>query len=194
MRRLLLSAAIDYDKAMQNISTKTGDKGETSLADGRRVSKADLRVRVVGDLDELNSWLGVVVSHLGDAFTEQRQFLKTIQQDLFTLGAEIALADTEQVDQQLLEQIEQRSQALQQTMAKNWHSKFLLPGGVPTAAWTDVARTVCRRVERSLVALSEQDQQAVRPLVIKIINRLSDYLYVLRCFINQKLEFKELEH
>ena len=99
MRRLLLSAAIDYDKAMQNISTKTGDKGETSLADGRRVSKADLRVRVVGDLDELNSWLGVVVSHLGDAFTEQRQFLKTIQQDLFTLGAEIALADTEQVDQ-----------------------------------------------------------------------------------------------
>jgi cob(I)alamin adenosyltransferase len=77
-------------------------------------------------------------------------------------------------------------------MEEGWHSRFLLPGGVEAAAWIDVARTVCRRTERHLVLLDEQEE--IRPLLLKVINRLSDYLYVLRCYVNHELEYQEKEY
>ncbi len=174
---------------MKNISTKNGDSGNTDLASGKRVSKADVRFEVIGDLDELNSWLGASVVKLENEFSAQAEFLQFLQNQLFSLGAEIAQAKDSRVDAELLSTIEQRSNKLQQSMEKDWHTQFLLPGGTEAAARVDVARTVCRRAERHLVKLSET--KAVRPLLFKILNRLSDYLYVLRCFVNHELQYKE---
>jgi cob(I)alamin adenosyltransferase len=177
---------------MQNISTKTGDKGKSSLASGQRLSKANVRFAVIGDIDELNAWLGVIVVHLDDEFSSQANFLQMLQNQLFTLGAEVAEAQKVKLDQKVLDLIEDHSEKLQKSMAEGWHSRFLLPGGVEAAAWIDVARTVCRRTERHLVLLDEQEE--IRPLLLKVINRLSDYLYVLRCYVNHELEYQEKEY
>lgn len=177
---------------MQNISTKTGDKGKSSLASGQRLSKANVRFKVIGDIDELNAWLGVVVVHLNDEFSSQANFLQMLQNQLFTFGAEVAEAQKVKLDQKVLDLIEDHSEKLQKSMAEGWHSRFLLPGGVEAAAWIDVARTVCRRTERHLVLLDEQEE--IRPLLLKVINRLSDYLYVLRCYVNHELEYQEKEY
>lgn len=176
---------------MQNISTKTGDKGKTSLASGQRLSKANVRFEVLGAVDELNAWLGVVVAHLDDEFGSQANFLQMLQNQLFTLGAEVAEAKKAKLDKKVLNLIEQHSEKLQKNMEEGWHSRFLIPGGVEAAAWIDIARTVCRRTERHLVLLDEQE--GVRPLLLKVINRLSDYLYVLRCYVNHELEYQEEE-
>lgn len=176
---------------MKNISTKKGDKGQSDLANGRRLSKANLRFEVIGDLDELNSWLGVVVAKMDQPFRQQADFLQFLQNQLFIVGAEIAQAKKVEVDRKLLVLIEQRSEKLQQQMTDDWHSSFLLPGGVETAAWLDVARTICRRTERHLVKLKQR--QTVRPILLKILNRLSDYLYALRCYVNHELNFQEQE-
>lgn len=176
---------------MKNISTKNGDSGKTDLASGKRVSKADIRFDVIGGLDELNAWLGVCLVKLENDFPSQAEFLQFVQDQLFSLGAEIAKAKAVKVDEKLLAKIEQKSYKLQQSMEKDWHTKFLLPGGTEAASRLDVARTVCRRAERRLVKLSETE--AVRPLLFKILNRLSDYLYVLRCYVNHELQYKEKE-
>jgi cob(I)alamin adenosyltransferase len=177
---------------MQNISTKTGDKGKSSLASGQRLSKANVRFEVIGDIDELNAWLGVIVVHLNDEFSSQANFLQMLQNQLFTFGAEVAEAEKVKLDQKVLDLIEDHSEKLQKSMEEGWHSRFLLPGGVEAAAWIDVARTVCRRTERHLVLLDEQEE--IRPLLLKVINRLSDYLYVLRCYVNHELEYQEKEY
>lgn len=180
---------------MSNISTKTGDQGESSLADGQRLPKNSLVFQAVGDLDELNTWLGIVVNRLGTAdklpadVSQHRQFLIKIQRALFQIGAELAQAKSDPISQKFLKQIEAESNRLQQAMAADWVQKFVLPGGTETAAWLDVARTVCRRAERSLVALNQKKK--IRQLLLKIINRLSDYLYVLRGYLNQQAEYQE---
>ncbi len=176
---------------MINVSTKNGDSGKTDLASGERLSKAGVRFEVIGDLDELNAWLGACVVKLEADFSEQTEFLQFVQDQLFDLGAEIALAEGVKIDEKLLSAIEQNSQKLQQLMEKDWHTRFLLPGGTEGGSRVDVARTVCRRAERHLVKLSEEEK--VRPLLLKILNRLSDYLYVLRCYINHELQYKEKE-
>lgn len=188
---------------MINVSTKTGDQGQTGLANGQRLSKADPRIEVIGNLDELNSWLGVVVAHWPkkEELKQEQQFLLKIQNQLFKIGAEIAQAPQVQAKQvqakqRFLKEIEARSANLQKQMELDWHQKFLLPGGSKPATWLDLARSVCRRAERSLVNLQQQvenDQEKPRPLLLKIINRLSDYLYVLRCFVNLKLDQAEKE-
>lgn len=176
---------------MVNVSTKTGDKGKTGLANGIRMSKADPYFSAIGDLDELNSWIGIVVSHLDEKFKNEQEFLLYIQDQLFVLGAEVALAKKKKVEEKLLILVEEHCVRLQKKLKKDWHTKFLLPGGDPAAAWIDVARTVCRRAERSLVGLS--NKQPIRPIILKILNRLSDYLYVLRCYINYETNYKEKE-
>jgi cob(I)alamin adenosyltransferase len=185
-------------QALIKISTKTGDRGETGLASGHRLAKDAQVFEVVGTLDELNSWLGVVIAQYepvqatlldksADAQVKER--LYHIQNTLFYIGAEIAgspsatLADTE------LRQLEDWSDALQQQMAANWTTQFLLPGGTKIGAWVDIARTVCRRCERVLVSYSRE--VSMRPLLLQYLNRLSDYLYILRCYVNQELSYQE---
>lgn len=172
-----------------SISTKTGDGGESGLANGQRLGKDQPIFEVIGTVDELNSWLGLVAAKLAQSFTPHQQFLFKIQDTLFYIGAEIALAPKTKLSQTAVKQLEKKADALQQSMSKDWHTKFLLPGGTELGGYLDVARTVCRRCERLLVAFSQQ--QKVSPVVLRYINRLSDYLYLLRCFVNQQEQYVE---
>lgn len=176
-----------------SVSTKTGDKGTTLLANGTRIAKTDLLFELIGTVDELNSWLGLIVSKLEHNFVEQRDFLFEIQNNLFYVGAELAFAPKVELEKKALIKLEKVSEKLQQELDQqgDWHTKFLLPGGSETGAYLDISRTVCRRAER--LAFRYSDQHLISPLILKYINRLSDYLYVLRCHVNTAVEYQEKE-
>lgn len=175
------------------IYTRTGDEGETGLVDGSRVGKDSVRVSAYGDVDELNAVLGVVLAHSSDA--PLGHLLRGIQRDLFALGAQLAdpkdrvaarKAKVRVVPEHvaILEQaIDQRESDLPPLTA------FILPGGSPLGAFLHLARTVCRRAERSVVALSRQ--QNVDPVLIVYLNRLSDLLFVLARHENHRLSKHE---
>lgn len=174
---------------MNSVSTKTGDKGQSGLANGQRVSKDSLIFEVLGTQDELNSWIGFSLVKLSDEFKDQKKFLTEVQDTLFYIGAELAQSPKAKLTQAKLDKLEKTSETLQDQMEKNWMSKFLFPGGHEGAARVDVTRTVCRRLERLVVRYSQET--GVSPIILKYINRLSDYLYVLRCFVNFKEGFSE---
>lgn len=173
------------------IYTKTGDKGETSLYGGTRVSKASSRVESYGNIDELNSFIGVAKCQIEDAAVLKQ--LRKIQFDLFTLGSESAtpadklmlangqprlpltISDTE------IEELEKWMDSMEETLEPLQY--FILPGGGKAATALHVARTVCRRAERGLILL--QQEEAVRPEMIKYLNRLSDYLFVLARYVSK---------
>lgn len=173
------------------VTTKTGDAGETGLASGQRLAKDAPVFEVIGTLDELNSWLGLVAARLDVEHAKQQQFVYTIQDTLFYIGAELAQAKDTVLKESAVTKLEKEQDKLLSTLEEGWHSKFLLPGGTPLGASCDIARTVCRRCERVLVAYSRTT--LVRKPVIKYINRLSDYLYVLRCFVNASSRYQEQE-
>ena len=193
---------------MKKVYTKTGDKGETSLISGERLSKASLIFEVLGTLDEFNASLGRVVANYdddcleeledfdlkkGDAIFDQalshKNFLLTLQREIFNLGAEIAQSPKVRISNDLLTDLESKIDKLQSLMHENWQSKFVLPGGSEIAAEIDMSRTICRRLERKLVALdAERD---IRDVNLKIVNRISDYLFVLRTWMNQILKVEE---
>lgn len=174
---------------MIKISTKTGDKGETGLANGERLSKNEPVFEAIGTLDELNSWLGLIVAKLDGRYPQQKDFLLYVQDKLFVMGGELAQAKNCKIDEDFLHRIEKQADFLQEQMKDGWHTQFLLPGGTEMASWTDVARTVCRRCERVLVDYGTKFK--VSPVLLKSINRLSDYLYILRCWINWHSEYAE---
>ncbi len=169
------------------VYTKTGDAGETSLYGGKRVRKSELRLSAYGTVDELNAVLGVVLAQTGAEIYKIR--LNKIQNDLFTLGSELAASSVESVSN-LPKVEESRVEALEQEMdelsaelpeLKN----FIFPGGNQVAAHLHQARTVARRAERAVVKLS--DVESIRPLAMKYLNRLSDYLFILARHANHKL-------
>lgn len=161
------------------IYTKTGDQGSTSLFGGKRVLKSDLRIDTYGTVDELNSWIGVLRDQ--PANQNRSAVLIEIQDRLFTIGSILAtepgntkvkiptLAET---DIQLLEKEIDSMDAVLPPM-----KFFVLPGGHQAVSFGHVARTVCRRAERLVIALNQVDP--INELVIKYLNRLSDYLFVL---------------
>jgi cob(I)alamin adenosyltransferase len=163
------------------IYTKTGDAGETGLVDGSRVGKDSVRVAAYGDVDELNALLGVAKAHSEDAALNL--LLREIQRDLFAIGAQLAdpkarvalkkpkAAVTPVHVERLEKAIDAREAELTSLTA------FLLPGGSKLGAFLHLARTVCRRAERKVVALGRK--QKLDPLVIVYVNRLSDLLFVL---------------
>ncbi len=169
------------------IYTKTGDEGDTSLFAGGRVRKNDPRVHAYGTVDELNSLLGLARAHGVPA--EADHWLETIQNELFTVGADLATALdaspawlvrlTEAPIQRLENEIDTMDADLPEL--KN----FILPAGVVAAATLHVARTVCRRAERDCIAISEADI-AINPVVIAYLNRLSDWLFMLARWVNLK--------
>lgn len=181
-------------KKLIKVSTKTGDKGQSGLISGERLSKNSPLFVAIGDVDELNSWLGLIAAKFGTEFASHRDFLYQIQDTLFYLGAELAKSPKTKLTKTQVDELEMRSDELQLELAEDWHSMFLLPGGTELGGYLDVARTVCRRAERAVVALA-QDQSsqdiAVRPVVFQFLNRLSDYLYMLRCFVNHAMEYQE---
>jgi cob(I)alamin adenosyltransferase len=174
---------------MLSITTKTGDKGESGLANGQRVSKDHLVFEVVGTLDELNSWLGLVATKMDTTFKDHKDYLYEIQDTLFYVGAEVAQSPKAKLSSTAVTKLERRSEALQKSMEKNWITKFLLPGGTELGAHLDIARTVCRRCERLMVAFSHQEK--ISSTLLRYLNRMSDYLYVLRCYVNLQEKYQE---
>jgi cob(I)alamin adenosyltransferase len=176
------------------IYTKTGDAGETSLFGGRRVSKADARVAAYGDVDELNAWLGFVRSNLTDG--QLGEMLEHLQRDLFALGARLAdpghkiaervvkAAVTDADITRLEGWIDQLESELQPLR------RFILAGGCTAGAALHVARTVCRRAERSVVSLGPD---AVETELLVYINRLSDLLFVMARVTNHRANQPETE-
>jgi cob(I)alamin adenosyltransferase len=170
------------------IYTKTGDKGETSLIGGTRVPKYNERIEAYGTLDELNSFIGYLRDQLTDA--HQREVLLRVQENLFTAESELATDPHKAITQKLPHLSENDVIELESEMdAMNLHlpdlSSFILPGGHPLVSHCHICRTVCRRGERIIIKLASET--AVDEILIKYINRLSDYLFVLArelAFIN----------
>jgi cob(I)alamin adenosyltransferase len=175
------------------IYTKTGDGGETGLFGGERVSKASSRVEAYGEIDELNSVLGVVrTSTLGALASgggpdDFDALLATIQSRLFDLGAELANAKGKDLGIPLVDDsdVEAMERAIDEAEKEVEPQKtFILPGGSRMAADLHVARCVCRRAERRLVALGQETE--VRPVLVRYVNRLSDLLFTLARLANSR--------
>lgn len=159
---------------LSKIYTRTGDDGSTGLGDGARVGKDSLRVEAYGTVDELNSVLGMLLAH--DMAAEVRDTLTQAQHDLFDLGGELCLPPgTTLVFDEDVARLENLLDGFNADLPPL--KDFILPGGGHAAATCHLARTVCRRAERVLVALSRTE--AVRPECIRYLNRLSDLLFVL---------------
>lgn len=161
------------------VYTRTGDNGTTSLVGGKRVAKTHPRLEAYGTLDELNSWIGLVASEPATLPGEVIVSLITIQNRLFDIGTILA-TETESswqpapLPEEAVTELEMFIDRLDATVPK--HNQFVLPGGCPTAARAQVARTVARRCERLLISMA--DSVAVAPEILAYINRLSDYLFV----------------
>lgn len=161
------------------IYTRTGDDGSTGLIGGSRVAKDDAAIECYGTVDELNASLGAAVVVATDA--ETRIWLEQVQAELFTIGSHLATpagasqaSSLPALDGMWVERLEKQIDAIESTLPPL--SNFILPGGTEFAARLHVARTVCRRAERLLVAASRERQ--VHPLIVTYINRLSDWLFV----------------
>jgi cob(I)alamin adenosyltransferase len=171
------------------IYTKTGDEGETSLFGGRRVSKSDARVDAYGHVDELNAALGVAAAATPEAF--ERDLLVSVQQDLFAIGGRLASPEPDRVAKALEKAVvpHERIEVLEQAIDRMQGEltplrQFILPGGTPKAASLHVARTVCRRAERSVVALARV--ASVPREILMYLNRLSDLLFVMARLANHR--------
>lgn len=171
--------------------TKTGDEGETGLLGGARVSKASVQVSAYGDVDELNSTIGVVRLHPIDSATDG--LLASIQSELFNLGAELSappgkdpgVPRVDDAEIELLERAIDRADGELPPL-----KTFVLPGGCAAAAHLHVARTVCRRAERAVVGLA--DEVEVRPAIVRYLNRLSDLLFVLARLANHRKDVPDV--
>ena len=174
---------------LNRIYTKTGDDGTTALGSGERRPKYDLRIEAYGTVDESNAAIGVVRLHTHDA-PELDAMLGRIQNDLFDLGADLAVPEREgkginketkkaerlRVVASQVERLERDIDALNDRLAPL--TSFVLPGGTPAAAHLHVARTICRRAERVIVELAAQPGESVGAAGIQYMNRLSDFLFV----------------
>ena len=175
------------------VYTRTGDLGETSLVGGVRIKKSDIRLEAYGSVDELSAQLGMLAAMLGEG--EERDFVVRIQNNLFNVCTHLAtdqnqtplypsahLADGE------VELLEERVDKLMQQLPER--QGFVLPGGCQTACQAHICRTVCRRAERRIATLAEK--ATVAPEMLRYVNRLSDYLFVLAKIINFNESVQEI--
>jgi len=174
------------------IYTKTGDKGQTSLIGGTRVPKNHIRIETYGTVDELNSYIGLIRDQKIDIHS--RELLIEIQDRLFTIGSSLA-SDPEKSKMKIPDLREEDITLLEKEMDKMDESlpelrSFVLPGGHPTVSFCHIARCVCRRAERLTIQLSENS--FVSDLVIKYLNRLSDYLFMLSRKLAKDLHAEEI--
>ena len=178
----------------QKIYTKTGDKGFTSLIGGTKVPKSHLRIDSYGNVDELNSYIGL----LGDYITDRdiKSLLLRIQTNLFVIGSSLAQDDKKDIKMKLPELYEEDITWLEQQIdIMNEElpdlTNFILPGGHILVSCIHIARSICRRTERSCVLLQEQPSY-VSPIIIQYLNRLSDYLFILARFVGKQLNVEEV--
>jgi cob(I)alamin adenosyltransferase len=166
---------------LNRIYTKTGDDGTTALGTGERRPKYDLRIEAYGTVDETNAAIGVVRLHTRD-MPDLDAMLGRIQNDLFDLGADLAVPEREGKAERLrvvtsqVERLERDIDTLNDKLAPL--TSFVLPGGTPAAAYLHVARTICRRAERVIVELAARPGEQVSAAGIQYMNRLSDFLFV----------------
>lgn len=176
----------DEPVRLDRIYTRGGDTGETSLGDGSRVAKTDARIEAYGTVDELNAVLGLVLA--GDVEPELREALERIQNELFDLGADLAVPVDDDRKERLriggaqVEALEELCDRLNESLEPL--RSFVLPGGTETAARLHVARTVCRRAERLAVDLDAL--HGVNPEALAYLNRLSDYLFIAARWANAR--------
>ena len=167
-----------------NIYTKTGDKGQTSLYDGSRIDKDSIRVDSYGTIDELNSYIGLCMHYVSE---DIKKALFDIQRDLFYIGAELATKNTDKLNKVVIEEdiinleyiidkYKEKSKGL---------DSFIIPGTSLASAHLHIARTICRRAERIIISLNKMEN--INPLLIKYINRLSDTLYAIARYSEEKL-------
>ncbi len=174
---------------LSKIYTRSGDEGQTGLGNGQRVWKNSLRVQSYGEVDELNSVLGIVLIQEN---CPEKDLLKKIQNDLFDLGADLCFPEEkEEKTSSSLRIIESQVIRLEQSIDRLNEplpplKSFILPGGSQAAAFLHLARTICRRAERSLIALHQIEP--VNPFAIQYLNRLSDLIFVLTRVANQNGE------
>ncbi len=171
---------------LNKIYTRGGDKGETSLGSGKRVQKHSLRVDAYGDVDEANATIGLARLHTSG---EADGMLGRIQNDLFDLGADLCLPEAEsykhpplRVSGAQVDRLEEEIDRMNGELAPL--NSFVLPGGSPAAAYLHLARTVTRRAERRIVELSMSE--SLNEAAVRYINRLSDHLFVLARYLNDK--------
>lgn len=171
------------------IYTKTGDKGDTGLIDGSRISKSDLRIMAYGEVDEANSHIGLIISNIekNSIFDDVKKILLNVQQDLFVLGAELANPKTLKDDNMLVKRemistIEKYIDNFESELAPL--SNFILPGGSVESSLLHICRTVVRRAETSAVALAKE--QKINQGILTYLNRISDLFFVLARVTNKR--------
>lgn len=177
-----------------SIYTRTGDTGTTAYLGGGRAEKSSLRICAYGEVDELNSFIGAVIATEPTEF--EREILETIQETLFAIGGRLASPNPEKVakvlekarvEQAAVDHLERRIDAADAELEPL--KSFIAPGGCPKAASLQVARGVCRRAERSVAKLHEAE--AVDPVILKYLNRLSDLLFTLARLANRELNIPD---
>ena len=169
---------------LNKIYTRTGDKGSTQLGDGKRVDKNSLRVDAYGSVDEANATIGLSILRTN---TKIKKILQIIQNDLFDLGADLCMPDKKKIQKlkitkDRVDYIEKKIDSFNKELAPL--SSFILPGGSESSTYLHIARTVTRRAERIVCALSKKER--INPVAIIYLNRLSDLLFVLARYTNNK--------
>ncbi len=184
------------------IYTGTGDGGKTSLLSGERVAKSDDRIEAYGDMDELSSWIGVVIAHLTSETANLKDELQQIQADLFDMGTWLATMPGSSISERLTPLSSAPSKRLE-TAIDLWDknlpalTSFILPGGHHAAAFSHLARAVCRRTERRVIQLlrknmdSKETQAGIQPIAV-YLNRLSDYFFVIARYINARMNVGDI--
>lgn len=193
---------------LSKIYTRTGDDGSTGMADGSRVSKADNLFNVMGDVDELNSHIGLVRAHLAQPADNQisnqpllahvlpqqaadfEQALVIIQHLLFNIGGELAMPEYEGINATHIDWLEQQIDTMNTSLPPL--KDFILPTGSVLVSQLHIARCVCRRAERQAVSLQQQRPEAIRPTAVSLINRLSDWLFVAARFCTDPKQVSEV--
>ncbi|GAB4451062.1 MAG: cob(I)yrinic acid a,c-diamide adenosyltransferase [Bacteroidia bacterium] len=182
------------------VYTKTGDKGTTGLFGGKRVSKDDVQIEAYGNVDELNSFIGLLrdlINESGNASDISEQLI-FIQDRLFSIGAHLA-TDIEKIDkvkEMLPPLYDEDIKALETAIDKMEEElepmkSFILPGGHLIVSYCHICRCVCRRAERSIIAYARESKE-IEPHILPFMNRLSDYLFVLARYFTQKLNAREI--
>lgn len=179
---------------LTRIYTKTGDAGTTALGDGTRVAKTDPRITAYADVDECNAAIGVAIA-LGDLDVELREVLTRVQNDLFDVGADLCNPIQPEpkwppirVTDEHVERLEGWCDEFNPRLAAL--DSFILPGGTPGAALLHVARTVCRRAERSAWSVVKVDSERTNAAALRYLNRLSDLLFILGRLANPNGDVK----
>ena len=174
------------------IYTKGGDRGKTSLYGGTRISKSHTRIDSYGHVDELNSFLGLLISKIPNS--EQNNLLKAVQQQLFVIGSHLAAGNDHDfklptIENSFIEDLEKAIDGINDKLEPLKH--FVMPGGSEAISLAHVCRTVARRAERAIVALDQHE--SVEPVIIQYMNRLSDYFFILSRYIALLEDIEEVK-